>query len=157
MPPFDLDDLDPTDQRWREMDARALQHELRELRGLPRAVLGAVSTRLTMAATTLAVNGLADESQALLHTARLLYTLSREMLTPVVCEQCGKPKKPPYVAELVNIAHCQCEAVEELERRHLDEIEDEIDAELDRLALVAGPAELTALRKLLAVRPPRSA
>jgi hypothetical protein len=107
--PLDLDDLDPTDQRWREMDAAALQRELTELRALPRAVLGAVSTRLTMAATTLGAAGQVDESAAVLHTARLLYTLSREMLTPVVCERCGKAKKPPDVAELVNIAHCRCD------------------------------------------------
>lgn len=106
---FDLDDLDPTDQRWRELDAAAIQRELTELRALPRAVLGQVSTRLTMASTTLAAHGHADEAAALLHASRLLYTLSREMLTPVRCEHCGKPKKPPYVAELVNIAHCRCD------------------------------------------------
>jgi hypothetical protein len=107
--PFDLDDLDPTDERWREMDAAALQRELTELRALPRAVVGQVSTRLTMAATTLGASGRADEAAVLLHTSRLLYTLSREMLTPVACERCGKPKKPPYVSELVNIAHCRCD------------------------------------------------
>jgi hypothetical protein len=76
MPP----DFDPTDERWRELDAAALQHELTELRALPRAVLRAISTRLTIAATTLAAGGQVDESAAVLHTARLLYTLSREML-----------------------------------------------------------------------------
>jgi hypothetical protein len=108
---FDYNDVDPTDERWREMDAAALQRELSELRALPRAVLTNVSTRLAMSATTLAGRGLVDESAAVLHASRLLYVLAHEMLAPaalVTCGQCGKKIKPPYVAELVNVEHCQC-------------------------------------------------
>jgi hypothetical protein len=32
------------------------------------------------------------------------------MLTPAPCPKCGKPIKPPEVAELVNIPHCRCPA-----------------------------------------------
>lgn len=80
--PMDLDSLDPTPDQWREMDRAALQRELTELRALPRAVLGNVSTRLTMAATQLGASGQVDESAAVLHVARLLYVLAHEALTP---------------------------------------------------------------------------
>lgn len=106
-----FDKLDPTPEERREMDAQALREALTELRALPRAVLRSVSTRLTMSATTLANGGLPDEGQAVLQAARLLYVLAHEVLDPpvAICSRCSKRRKPPDVAELVNIDHCRCD------------------------------------------------
>lgn len=73
------DDLDPTDERWREMDAQSLAHELAELRALPTWALDSMSTRLAMAATGLAAAGRPVDSAVLIHASRLLYTLAREL------------------------------------------------------------------------------
>jgi hypothetical protein len=77
---MDFDLLDPTPDEMRQMDALALQHQLTELRKLPRAVLDSVSMRLTIAAAQLTQRDQL-EGAAVLHAARLLYVLAHETLT----------------------------------------------------------------------------
>jgi hypothetical protein len=71
-------DLDPSDERCREVDAAALHKELTELRSLPRGVLTRVSTSLTIGAASLAARNDPEGSAVAMSVARLLYVIAHE-------------------------------------------------------------------------------